>query len=356
MVYIPNSKISRKITTKDNQFFIRQTGEPYSGKYIQTSNGKFYAGHDNNVVGEELIENITDEKPLGAVKRFSNAKSTRKFLLLKEDIKNQLLHKLDPPVYKPQPGLTDYQRGYFQRFFFKRINSKTYLETNEKTYNEIIKRNPVYDYNLYEVGIIKWHIRGNNVFKQNALSIKKTSVLYPHINHLFPILNEYQLTESKTEEDLYTRGNELYYSDGKEYIGYYHIHPSKGPMVGAKHVSHPHDYLYYTNQLPKIANKAYGDFLKDYNKITCYKCFSKGEKQSIIQKKVSRLLGCPAGTYSTHDKALESCKETNQDRSDTILPTSPETSSPPSISPPTTPTYGGTTSGGGTSGGGGGGY
>jgi len=34
-------------------------------------------------------------------------------------------------------------------------------------------------------------------------------------------------------------GNET----GEIYIGPYHIHPNKGPMVGATHVSSPHDFL-----------------------------------------------------------------------------------------------------------------
>jgi hypothetical protein len=45
-------------------------------------------------------------------------------------------------------------------------------------------------------------------------------------------------------EHLSTPGGEYKTSDGKEYIGLYHIHPEKGPMVGATHISAPHDYLY----------------------------------------------------------------------------------------------------------------
>ena len=39
-----------------------------------------------------------------------------------------------------------------------------------------------------------------------------------------------------SQNNLYTEGGELYYSDGQEYIGYYHIHPEKGPMEGPEHV------------------------------------------------------------------------------------------------------------------------
>ena len=44
------------------------------------------------------------------------------------------------------------------------------------------------------------------------------------------------------QNDLYTNGGR-YLLNGKEYIGPYHIHPDKGPMVGAQHINQPHDYL-----------------------------------------------------------------------------------------------------------------
>ena len=38
-------------------------------------------------------------------------------------------------------------------------------------------------------------------------------------------------------------GQFVYQHNGQPYIGPYHIHPNKGPMVGATHVSSPHDFL-----------------------------------------------------------------------------------------------------------------
>ena len=45
-------------------------------------------------------------------------------------------------------------------------------------------------------------------------------------------------------ENLITDGTEfIVEKTGKPYVGSYHIHPDKGPMVGAQHVKTPHDYL-----------------------------------------------------------------------------------------------------------------
>ena len=45
------------------------------------------------------------------------------------------------------------------------------------------------------------------------------------------------------ENDLYTEGGEYQTSNGQDYIGPYHKHPEKGPMIGKKHTSQQHMYL-----------------------------------------------------------------------------------------------------------------
>ena len=48
--------------------------------------------------------------------------------------------------------------------------------------------------------------------------------------------------ERKAQDNLYTEGGE-YLLNGTDYVGSYHIHPDKGAMVGAYHISEPHEYL-----------------------------------------------------------------------------------------------------------------
>ena len=58
--------------------------------------------------------------------------------------------------------------------------------------------------------------------------------------------NKYdQYFKYNINEGLYTDGNEFINSFTKKpYMGFYHIHPEKGPMVGAQHIESPHAYLY----------------------------------------------------------------------------------------------------------------
>ena len=67
-----------------------------------------------------------------------------------------------------------------------------------------------------------------------------------------------------TRTNLYTNGGEYTLSNGKNYVGYYHIDSEKGPMVGASHTpNQPHDILIPTsNQSPPRVSSV--ELLKDF--------------------------------------------------------------------------------------------
>ena len=67
--------------------------------------------------------------------------------------------------------------------------------------------------------------------------------------------NETNINEN-VQTNLYTDGSEFKLEDGTPYVGSYHIHPDKGPMVGALHVSSPHEYLF-----PLSENLILGDIV-----------------------------------------------------------------------------------------------
>ena len=169
------------------------------------------------------------------------------------------------PTSKPTPTESDYKHGFFQRYFFRRINDYNYQEISLESHYDIRGRNPKYDYNLYYTGRLNWHLTGN-VFQKNSISIKISERSHLHIKNLFPVLNEFQLPEVNPIDNLYTEGNELYYKDKKEYIGEYHIHPTKGPMEGSTHSEKSHSKLYYTNEFPEITDMSYHNFIEDYNR------------------------------------------------------------------------------------------
>ncbi len=384
MTYISKTQISIKYT--EGGFLKDQTtGENYIGDYILTSQGEYYAGKDNTNLVTKLI--LVDDslgnrppKPASPYKR-----DVQKFDLLKKNIKNFLRNTETIPSFKNIPTEEDYGRGYYDRYFTSRINNTNYIEISEETYNSISKKDGVYDHYLYEVNKLRWYITGNDVHKQNSLSIQRLQIIYPNLFLLFPILNEFLRPSSINREDLITEGGELYYADGSEYIGPYHIHPEQGPMVGAKHVSVAHAKLYYFSQLPNVGDKSYEDFTQQYRFVICYKCIQTESiidgkfVNQIVSERYPKIVGCPRGFFESHEEAIQACPKIpieGQVRDPGIIsipepqsPTSPQQATelpstrsiPSTPSTPSTPSYGGGSGGsggssGGSSGGGGGGY
>ena len=310
MPYIPLSKISIESTT-GGLLKSANTGKPYIGPYIKVNDGRYYAGVDNINLGEVLV--LDDNVPMEGDNGMGASKEVVKYSLQKKDIKDFLENVKPIPVVKNRPSEIDYTLGVYKRFFSKRANSNSYLEIDKDTYNSITRKEGKYDHNLYNVGSLNWYITGNDVHRQNSLEIKRTKINFPNIFYLFPILNEFLQPSTEVQENLYTNGGELYYGDGTEYVGPYHIHPLQGPMAGATHVTSPHPKLYYFNQLPQIGDSSYEDFLANYNQVTCYKCIPVSvnpigiTNKTVVSIKRSRLLGCPRNSYPTFDEAHNAC-------------------------------------------------
>ena len=260
-MYLPKSQVTVK-TTAGDQFIIKQTGKNFVGNYLETNRGKRYAGTNHMKLGVELI-------PIpGLIKKSTYInQDVEKYNVLKEKINKFLSNTIEIPSMKRYPSENDYEKGFFRRYFSRRINGSGYQEIDKEVYDSISKKEKKYDHNLYEVGSIRWSLRGN-VFKDNALSLKEKEKNYKNISYLFPIFDEFSREPVKNQENLYTEGGELYYGNGLEYIGPYHIHTTNGPMVGAYHVDAEHSKLYYTNELPTPPNMSYEDFMANYPPIT----------------------------------------------------------------------------------------
>ena len=119
------------------------------------------------------------------------------------------------------------------------------MEIDINVYNSIIQGKKEYDIYLYEVGFITWNLK-NGTTVSNFKNLQILERTFPFISLLFPKLNEFE----RVDGILVTKGGELYYENGSEYTGPYHIHPDKGPMVGAQHISEPHAQLYYSKDIP----------------------------------------------------------------------------------------------------------
>ena len=236
MPYTPKSQVNIK-ETNGKDFYIKGTKTPYVGNYMELSNGKFFSGTDSTKPGPEIVSITPDPT-------FQN-RNQRVYSVLKPLVATTLQKYKFPVSAKNVPTEKDYQTGYFFRYFLKRNNSNnSYKEINKKTYDSVQEGKSEYDTTLYSVGRIKWALKGN-VRKINTNLIIIAENKFPNLSTLYPQITEYERKE--IVNDQIANPGELFYRNepNREYIGSYHIHPDKGPMVGARHQEQPHESLVF---------------------------------------------------------------------------------------------------------------
>ena len=159
MSYIPKSNI--KISNTPGGVFVwkRRKEQFYSGVYIETSEGRYYATNDplrlvpklEIVKYEHVKARVKKHTEYKNKKSFGESLSFKKHKILKGAIYNTL-EKVKPVMFqKTFPTKKDYKRGWFTRFFAKRVNSdfeyssdknvkflsiKEIKEFNKKYYND----------------------------------------------------------------------------------------------------------------------------------------------------------------------------------------------------------------------------
>ena len=152
MAYIPKSKVNI-LETSGNEFIIKSTGDYHIGKYLELSNGKYYAGSDPTNITEELIIPFSSE-------RLSNSLSSTTYSNLKPKVAKFLSSVKPIYPFKNKPTEEDYKRNYYIRYFAKKINEpRSYIEIDINIYNSISQSKKEYDFRLYEVGFITWNLK-----------------------------------------------------------------------------------------------------------------------------------------------------------------------------------------------------
>ncbi len=266
-MYIPKNKIVTNLYTRGNEYQYKKDGISYEGYYWTMYNGKIFTGKNpNDKPTEELVDvnKITDNIWNATVEdkvfqQYTEIWDGEVVPGKYQDVEGVILYnnitntdvsvtKLIPQQYYPTPTNEDYEIGAFTRFFACKINEPQYIELSQETYDKMVKQDPTLLWEMYKVFKIQWTLVGQmrEVYDTNEAIIKLkekklnkkgfTQFLKNNFNQFFKPIN--------IQTDLYTDGTEFYNrSTGEAYIGSYHIHPDLGPMVGAKHIAPPHDYL-----------------------------------------------------------------------------------------------------------------
>ena len=249
-MYYPKSQIKSNLYTNGKDFILATTKEPYTGDYYTIPDGNAFTGKaPNEGVNTRLIPSTTSE-----VKSQIFADETQDIIEdvitveYKGEYSSNVRNRYIPKSYTSQPTQKDYDLGKYTRYFTKKNNENIYFEIDKETYQNLLKQSVNIAWDLYTPILIIWTLTGEE--NKTFLTNKNIVILAETNNQLYGFSQWFKDNFLKyyknlsIEEDLFTDGTEFVNRRTKlSYRGPYHIHPEKGPMVGAKHIKRQHDYL-----------------------------------------------------------------------------------------------------------------
>jgi len=143
--------------TYGNEYVVASTGQDYIGLYHITNQGIVYTGKNPNTPNNQLLLTKNQSAVLN--------ETSQQYVSLKQQQGNQFKLILpDPPSYFAQPTESDYQRGYFTRYFTKKINDRgisTLKEIDQQTYSKINSNSKDYDSYMWKTTQSKWVLTGS---------------------------------------------------------------------------------------------------------------------------------------------------------------------------------------------------
>ena len=255
-MYYPPSQIQTDLFTKGEEYLDAVNETPYTGFYFKTSDGRKFTGRNpNNKPNRELID-ITpssnkdvESLDVGALSPTANNYDLPPIYLEKNavGINKRSVPPKNPTQIYPIPSESDYELGEFQRYFCKRRQSPLYVEVSLEEFDKFKSQENNVNWRKYLPFSIPWIITGvkNEVIKINKKTVERVQRNYKISGFKSYFKEKYdQFFQYRPGENLNTDGTEfINQRTGRKYRGPYHVHPDKGPMVGAQHVPFSHDYL-----------------------------------------------------------------------------------------------------------------
>lgn len=266
-MYIPKNRILTNQFSNDRKLVYKSSQEFYVGFYYKTFNGKYFTGKTQNdppnVELEVVEDTFTSYSPtipqneiayIDAPTIFDDINTPGyseemviTYARLQNINLNQSTRKFLPYQSYPTPTEDDYLLGSFTRYFAVKVNELQYLELDLPTFQKLKKRDVGWKWRMYIIFSIQWTLTGD---QEEVARTNKNQILIAeqNINRLglsiFLKRNYLKFYKYKEQTSLFTKGGEyINRATGQEYIGYYHIHSLKGPMVGQFHTSINHNYL-----------------------------------------------------------------------------------------------------------------
>lgn len=260
MAYYPKNRIQTDLYTNGGEFRYAEISSPtytdsdasYIGYYHKLYNGKIFTG--KNPTDGYPIRELLSIIDLGNDTAFDAGvfKSNQDALEMSAGTRKKFIVNLN--LYNTAlPTSLDYKNGEYTRYFLIRRNQPIFTEVTKNTFDQFNQRSSNVPWQLHRTLSIPWKLTGDK--SQVALVNKNITELAEQKQNarglsIFLKKNWTQFYQYTEASNLYTDGKTepiLKTKSGEIYIGSYHIHPNKGPMVGDIHVNIYHEQLYYLN-------------------------------------------------------------------------------------------------------------
>jgi len=199
-MYYPLSQIKTNLYTNGDEFTSnpQDTTNSYVGFYWKTSGDEFFTGKTPqdkpniplfkipNLEEQFLNDSLNTSNNIVNANIFDTNTPLNEYLTLTNTDPNKINYL---PYYNPQfPTQQDYQNGEFRRFFCKKTNETTYIEINNKMYNDLVTKNPNILWQLYLPFNITWQLTGD---KQQVAKVNKNMVDLVSVTLKLPYFNLY---------------------------------------------------------------------------------------------------------------------------------------------------------------------
>ena len=163
--YYPSFRIKPNLNATGKEFVLN--GKPYVGKYYQTYDGKFFSGPNPTLGPNDPLAPIENYPTADGLRLtgFSNSAKAKYANVTKvgsiNNVSTSNINATEPTSYQPKPLESDYVKGYFMRFFVKKVNENGYVkEISEEEYLTIQDGSAPYDVSYYQIESVMWKLTG----------------------------------------------------------------------------------------------------------------------------------------------------------------------------------------------------
>lgn len=161
--YYPSFAVQPNLNTAGTEFLLN--GQPYSGKYYETYDGRSFTGPTPEIGPSELLERIPTYQSAPGLSNSNLSSRQRRDLANKTGVAQSTSINAripgQPNAYYPQPTEQDYRKGYITRYFTKKENEKGFItEISQDEYNSIVNGTADFDITIYQTATILWKLIG----------------------------------------------------------------------------------------------------------------------------------------------------------------------------------------------------